>query len=79
LHGFGQGVCATLYRSELFLMILEFTTLSGDWHEFGHATARRYGGAGLGRIGTGIHIDWLIFSLATAGAYFLAGSDRCCS
>jgi putative peptide zinc metalloprotease protein len=85
-------------------MVLGLVVLSAAFHECGHATACRYGGAKPGVLGAGIYLVWpafysdvtdayrldkigrlrtdlggiyfnMIFSLLTAGAYFLTGFE----
>lgn len=99
-HGIGQSMRDLLYDPLMILAVYALLIVSIGWHEFGHATACRYGGAKPGVIGFGIYVVWpafycdvtdtyrlgkggrvrtdlggiyfnLIFSLATAGVYFL--------
>jgi len=76
VHGFGQGARTTLYRPELFLIILGLTVLSGIFHEFGHASACHYGGARPGRIGVGIYLVWPVFFSDVTDAYRLSRIGR---
>ncbi|MDX6663200.1 MAG: putative peptide zinc metalloprotease protein [Solirubrobacterales bacterium] len=103
-HGIAQSARQILYQPALLLMILGLVVLSAAFHECGHATACRYGGAKPGVMGVGIYIVYpafytdvtdayrlgrggrlrtdlggiyfnAIFSLLTAGAYFLTGFE----
>lgn len=104
VHGIGESMRDLIYRPGLVLLIYGLLILSIAWHELGHATACRYGGATPGVIGFGIYVVWpafyndvtdayrlgkvdrvrvdlggiyfnMIFSLATAGVYFLTGFE----
>jgi putative peptide zinc metalloprotease protein len=103
-HGVAQSTRALAYNPVLLLMVFGMVALSAAFHECGHATACRYGGAKPGVMGAGIYVVWpafytdvtdayrlgkagrlrtdlggvyfnVIFSLATAGAYFLTGFE----
>ncbi len=45
-----------LYTPGLLILVFLATILPGFWHEFGHATALRYGGGRARSIGVGIYI-----------------------
>jgi putative peptide zinc metalloprotease protein len=45
----------------LLLAVLGVTLAAALFHEFGHATASRYGGAAPGVIGVGIYLLWPVF------------------
>jgi putative peptide zinc metalloprotease protein len=103
-HGIAQSLRSLTYNPVLMLMVFGMIALSAAFHECGHATACRYGGARPGVMGAGIYIVWpafytdvtdayrlnkagrlrtdlggvyfnVIFSLATAGAYFATGFE----
>ena len=76
VHGFGQGARTTVYRPELFLLVLGLTLLSGVFHEFGHASACHYGGARPGRIGAGLYLVWPVFFSDVTDAYRLSRFGR---
>jgi putative peptide zinc metalloprotease protein len=61
VHGLVGSARETLQQPELFAAIFVLTLLATVFHEIGHATACRYGGADPGRIGVGIYIVWPIF------------------
>jgi putative peptide zinc metalloprotease protein len=104
VHGVAQSVRDIAYDPVLFLMVFGLVVLSAAFHECGHATACRYGGATPGQMGAGIYLVYpaffsdvtdvyrlgkvgrvrtdlggiyfnMIFSLLTAGAYFLTGFE----
>ncbi len=104
VHGVAQSARDIAYQPALFLMIFGLVVISAAFHECGHATACRYGGAKPGAMGAGIYLvypaffsdvtdvyrlgKWgrvrtdlggiyfnMIFSLVTAGAYFLTGFE----
>jgi putative peptide zinc metalloprotease protein len=60
-HGIADGVNDVLWHPTLLLMALGLTILAGGFHELGHATASRYGGAEPGVIGAGIYLLWPAF------------------
>lgn len=104
VHGVSQSAREIAYQPILFLMVFGLVILSTAFHEFGHASACRYGGATPGVIGVGIYLVYpaffsdvtdvyrldrigrirtdlggiyfnMIFSLLTAGAYFITGFE----
>ncbi len=103
-HGVAQSAREIAYQPALFLMVFGLVVLSAAFHECGHATACRYGGAKPGVLGAGLYLVYpaffsdvtdvyrlgklgrirtdlggiyfnMIFSLLTAGAYFLTGFE----
>src|SRR5918912_759904 len=56
--GLVRGARETLYQPEIFVLVFGITVLASLFHELGHASACRYGGAEPGRIGVGIYIVW---------------------
>jgi len=66
-----------LLRQELHLpLVIGLVLLSGLFHECGHATALRYGGATPGAIGGGIYIIWPVFYSDVTDAYRLDRRGR---
>ena len=76
VHGIGQGIRDVMYRPLLVLLLYALLVLSIGWHELGHATACRYGGARPGRIGFGIYIVWPAFYNDVTDVYRLNKAGR---
>jgi putative peptide zinc metalloprotease protein len=76
IHGISQSAVELLYRPENFLVVFGLAILSASFHELGHATACRYGGANPGRIGVGIYIAWPVFYNDVTDAYRLSKAGR---
>ena len=76
VHGLGGGVREILYQPELFLLVLGLAVLSGAFHECGHATACRYGGARPRAIGVGIYLVWPVFYADVTDIYRLGRGGR---
>jgi putative peptide zinc metalloprotease protein len=55
-HGVGGLLSNVLYTPGLLLLLFAMTILPGFWHEFGHASALRFGGGRARSIGAGIYI-----------------------
>jgi putative peptide zinc metalloprotease protein len=70
-HGVSQSLRHTLYQPLLMLMLIGGVVLATAWHEIGHATAVRYGGAEPGVMGVGIYIVWPAFYTDITDAYRL--------
>ncbi|WP_433507502.1 hypothetical protein ACQP04_14190 [Pseudonocardia halophobica] len=65
------GVDVLVDRPALMLAIIGLTLLSGMFHECGHATACRYGGARPGVMGVGLYIIWPALYTNVTDAYRL--------
>ncbi|MFN2588283.1 MAG: hypothetical protein ABR613_09235 [Actinomycetota bacterium] len=76
VHGVAQGIRSTLYQPGLILLVYGLLVLSVAWHEVGHATACRYGGARPGVIGFGIYVVWPAFYTDVTDAYRLGKPGR---
>ena len=76
IHGIGQGIRDVMYRPLLVLLLYALLVISIGWHELGHATACRYGGARPGRIGFGIYIVWPAFYNDVTDVYRLNKAGR---
>jgi len=76
VHGVGQSLRDTLYQPALILLIYGLLLVSIAWHELGHATACRYGGATPGVIGFGIYVVWPAFYNDVTDAYRLDKGGR---
>lgn len=75
-HGVGQSLRESIYQPLVMLLIYALLILSVAWHEFGHATAAKYGGARPGKIGFGIYIIWPAFYTDVTDVYSLGKSGR---
>lgn len=75
-HGVGQSVQGLLYQPVLFLLVFGLVVLSAAFHEIGHATACRYGGARPGRMGAGIYLVYPAFFSDVTDAYRLGKFGR---
>ncbi len=76
VHGVSQSLRHTLYQPLLMLMLIGGVVLATAWHEIGHATACRYGGAEPGVMGVGIYIVWPAFYTDITDAYRLDKRGR---
>src|SRR5207244_5583915 len=75
-HGVAQSLRQTLYDPALLLMMLGLVIVSAAFHECGHATACKYGGAKPGAMGAGIYIVWPAFYTDVTDAYRLGKGGR---
>lgn len=75
-HGLTTGLGQMLYQPTFLLMFVAMTILGGCFHELGHATASRYGGAKPGVIGVGIYLIWPVFYNDLNDSYRLSRNDR---
>src|SRR5215217_1113481 len=76
VHGLVGGAQEVLYQPELFVLVFGLTLMATLFHEFGHATACRYGGAKPGRIVVGIYIIWPVFFNDVTDTYRLGKIGR---
>src|SRR4051812_29396266 len=63
-------------RPQLILLITALTIVSAAFHEIGHATAARYGGATPGSMGVGIYVIWPVFFTDVTDSYRLGRRGR---
>src|SRR5439155_6489290 len=75
-HGIAQSLRQTLYDPAFILLLLGLVVVSAAFHECGHATACRYGGARPGVMGVGIYIVWPAFYTDVTDAYRLGKGGR---
>lgn len=75
-HGIAQSLRDVIYQPLIVLMIYGLLIVSVLWHELGHATACRYGGARPGRIGFGIYLVWPAFFTDVTDALKLGKGGR---
>ena len=76
IHGLGAGVEQVLRDPMDLLVVLGLTVASAVFHECGHATGCRYGGARPGRIGVGIYLVWPSFFTNVTDSYRLSRAGR---
>jgi putative peptide zinc metalloprotease protein len=78
--GLGTNVISVaqtlIYAPQLLLPLTALTVAMGLFHEIGHATAARYGGAKPGAMGAGIYIVWPVFYTDVTDSYRLDRRGR---
>jgi putative peptide zinc metalloprotease protein len=75
-HGVAQSFRHLLNEPALLLLIFACMVLGTIFHEMGHATACRYGGAKPGVMGVGLYIIWPAFYTDVNDAYRLGRWGR---
>src|SRR5919202_6180329 len=75
-HGIAAPLRATIYNPVLLLALLGGIVVATAFHEIGHATACRYGGAKPGVMGVGIYVVWPAFYTDVTDAYRLSRGGR---
>jgi putative peptide zinc metalloprotease protein len=75
-HGIAQSFRELLLHPSTMLVVMALIVVSAAFHECGHATACRYGGARPGVIGAGIYIVWPAFYSDVTDAYRLGRGAR---
>ncbi len=76
IHGIGQGLRSVIYDPALLFMLIGGVVLATTFHEIGHATGVRYGGAEPGVMGVGIYVVWPAFYTDITDAYRLGKAGR---
>ena len=76
VHGAIGPLLGVLNRPVLFLAVAGLTLASLLFHEFGHASACRYGGARPGVIGFGLYLIWPSLYTDVTDAYRLDRAGR---
>ncbi|MCW2534160.1 MAG: hypothetical protein JWP62_3730, partial [Blastococcus sp.] len=71
-----SGVTALVHRPALNLLLIAIVLLSGVFHECGHVTACRYGGARPGEMGIGLYLVWPAFYSTVTDSYRLGRVGR---
>jgi putative peptide zinc metalloprotease protein len=71
-HGIVRGMQEIIYQPALVLAFFVLETLAMGWHECGHASACRYGGAKPGVVGAGIYVFWFVFYSDVTDSYRLS-------
>jgi putative peptide zinc metalloprotease protein len=76
IHGISQSLRKVIYDPSLMFMLFGGVVLATAFHEIGHATGTRYGGAKPGVMGVGIYIVWPAFYTDITDAYRLGKRGR---
>jgi len=74
--GLAAGFSQVLSNPADLLIVAGLLALSAVFHECGHATACRYGGARPGRIGIGLYLVWPSFFTNVTDSYRLGRAGR---
>ena len=77
VHGLGGGIGQVLRDPVDLLVVLGLSLVAAVFHECGHATGCRYGGARPGVIGVGIYLVWPSFFTNVTDSYRLSRAGRC--
>jgi putative peptide zinc metalloprotease protein len=76
VQGMGSAVRDMLYVPGLLLLVLAFIVAAGIFHEFGHASALRYGGGKVRGMGVGIYLIYPVFYTDATDSYRLDRGAR---
>ena len=71
VHGVTRSFLEVLYTPGLLFVALAIMLLSGVFHEFGHASALRYGGGKVRGMGAGIYVVYPAFYTDVTDSYRL--------
>ena len=71
VHGVARSFLEILYTPGLLFVALAVMILSGVFHEFGHASALRYGGGQVRGMGAGIYVVYPAFYTDVTDSYRL--------
>jgi putative peptide zinc metalloprotease protein len=74
--GIAAATAEAFHKPELLLLVFGLAVASAGFHEIGHASACRYGGATPGGMGVGIYMVWPAFYTDVTDAYRLPRRDR---
>jgi putative peptide zinc metalloprotease protein len=75
-NGLAAGFGQVLSNPADLLIVAGLLAISAMFHECGHATACRYGGARPGRIGIGLYLVWPAFFTNVTDSYRLSRAGR---
>ena len=75
-HRLSGGINALVLEPALLPFLVGLMVVGGAFHELGHATASRYGGAEPGVIGAGIYLLWPVFYNDLNDSYRLSRAGR---
>lgn len=76
VHGLSEGLLEVIYQPYITIGFLVVELVAMSWHELGHATACRYGGARPGKVGIGIYVIWFVFYSDVTDSYRLSKGGR---
>src|SRR5215217_4008688 len=76
IHGIAGGLRVVLYAPGMLLGVLAAIVVATAFHELGHASACRYGGARPGVMGVGLYLVWPAFYCDVTEAYRLGRAGR---
>lgn len=76
VHGIAQSLRHLITEPVFFLVVFGLVVLSAAFHECGHATGCRYGGARPGVMGVGVYLVWPAFYTDVTDAYRLGKGGR---
>jgi putative peptide zinc metalloprotease protein len=76
VHGAVSALASVLDQPGALLAVLALALCSLVFHELGHASACRYGGATPGRIGFGVYLMWPSFFTEVTDIYRRPRADR---
>ncbi|WP_230208971.1 hypothetical protein [Nostocoides sp. HKS02] len=74
--GLGSATYQAFDQPLLLLVVFAITVFSAGFHEFGHASACRYGGATPGAMGMGLYLVWPAFYTDVTDSYRLGRPGR---
>lgn len=75
-HGVAASLRSALYEPVIMLGLFAAVIAATAWHEIGHASACRYGGARPGVLGAGVYLVWPAFYCDVTDAYRLSRRGR---
>ncbi len=76
VHGVAAGAREAVYTSGGLLAVLAIVFLGGAFHEFGHASALRYGGGKVRGMGVGLYLIYPAFYTDVTDSYRLSRRAR---
>jgi putative peptide zinc metalloprotease protein len=71
VHGVAESIRDTLYTPGGLLLVLAIVIMAAIFHEFGHASALRYGGGKVRGMGAGIYLIYPVFYTDVTDSYRL--------
>jgi putative peptide zinc metalloprotease protein len=74
--GLASATHQAFYEPGMLLLVWALVLLSAGFHEIGHASACRYGGATPGVMGAGLYLVWPAFYTEVTDSYRLGRSGR---